>query len=75
MVLLVPFVVSQNTEKCEGTGKRGKTICGGLGCGFKLKDIVDVAIGSHTLSRKKPEALWRIAGAEVAHGYPLAVIT
>jgi hypothetical protein len=47
MPLLVPFVVSQDTEK----GKRGKTIRVGLGCGFKLKDIVDVATGSHTLSR------------------------
>jgi hypothetical protein len=62
-----------------------------LGCGFKLKDVVDVATGSHTLSRhgacdshchtldildsvKKPEALRRIAGAEVAHGYPVAVV-
>ena len=64
----------------------------GLGCGFKLKDIVNVATGNHTLSRhgacsshchtldfldsiKKPEALQRIARGEVAHGYPVAVVT
>lgn len=63
----------------------------GLGCGFKLKDIVDVATGSYTLSChgacdsycytldfldsvKKPEARQRIAGVEVAHGYPIAVV-
>jgi hypothetical protein len=80
------------TPKNKGIGKRGKTIRVGLGCGFKLKDIVDVATGSHTLSRhgacdsyrytldfldsvKEPEALRRIAGAEAAHGYPLAVVT
>jgi hypothetical protein len=80
------------TRKSEGKGQRGKSIHVGLGCGFKLKDIVDVATGSHTLSRhgacdshchtldfldsvKKPEALWRIAGGEVAHGYPVAVVT
>ena len=83
---------SSNTRKSEGKGKRGKTICVGVGCGFKLKDIIDVATGNHTLSRhrdcnshchtldfldsvKRPEALRKIAGAEVAHGYPVAVVT
>jgi len=83
---------SPKTRKSEGKGKRAKTIRVGLGCSFKLKDIVDIATGSHTLSRhgacdshchtldfldsvKKPEALRRIAGAEVAHGYPVAVVT
>jgi hypothetical protein len=78
---------SLKTRKSKGMGKRGKTIRVGLGCGFKVKDIVDVATGSHTLSRhnchtldfldsvKKPEALRRIAGAEVAYGYPVAVVT
>jgi hypothetical protein len=83
---------SPKTPKSKGTGERGKTIRVGLGCGFKLKDIVDVATRSHTLSRhracdshchtldfldsvKKPEALRRIAGAEVAYGYPVAVVT
>jgi hypothetical protein len=79
-------------SKSQGIGKRGKTIRVGLGCGFKLKDIVDVATGSHTFSRhgacnsychtldfldsvKKPEAFRRIVGAEVAHDYPVAVVT
>jgi hypothetical protein len=83
---------SPKTWKSEGKGKRWKSIRVGLGCGFKLKDIVDVATGSHTLSRhgacgshchtldffdsvKKLEALWRIAGGEVAHGYPVTVVT
>src|ERR1700722_11978579 len=88
-------MVSQHTEyprKNQGKGSRGKTICVGLGCSFKLKDVIDVASGSHTLSRhracsshcytpgfldsvKKPEALRMMAGAEVAHGYPIAVVT
>jgi hypothetical protein len=80
------------TPKSKGTGKKGKTIRVGLGCGFKLKDIVDAATRSHTLSLhgacnsychtldfldsvKKPEALRRIARVEVAHGYPVAVVT
>jgi len=41
---------SPKTLKSEGKGRRGKTIRVGLGCGFKLKDIVDMATGSHTLS-------------------------
>jgi hypothetical protein len=83
---------SSNIRKSEGIGKRGKTICVGVGFGFKLKDIIDVATGNHTLSRhgdcnshchtldfldsvKRPEALRKIAGAEVAHSYPVAVVT
>ena len=42
---------SCNTRKSEGKGKRRKTIRVGVGCGFKLKDIIDVATGNHTLSR------------------------
>ena len=63
-----------------------------MGCGFKLKDVIDVASRSYTLSChggcgsyyytigfldsiKKLEALWKMAGAEVAYGYPIAVVT
>jgi hypothetical protein len=82
---------SPKTRKSKGKGQRGKTIRIGLGCGFNLKDVLDVASGSHMLSRhgacgsychtlkfldsvKKPEALQKMAGAEVAHGYPVAVV-
>jgi hypothetical protein len=41
--LLVPFV-SPKTQKSKGKGQRQKTICVGLGSGFKLKDIVDVLL-------------------------------
>ena len=64
----------------------------GVGCGFKLKDIIDVATRNNTLSHhgecnshchtfdfldsvKRPEALRKIAGAEVARGYSVAVAT
>jgi len=74
---------SSNALSSKGQGQRGKTIRIGVGCPFKLKDVLDVASGSHTLSRhracsnhchtldfsdsvKKPEALQRLAGAEVA---------
>jgi len=42
---------SPKTRKSEGKGKRGKTIRIGLGYGFKLKDVIDIASRSHTLSR------------------------
>jgi hypothetical protein len=41
---------SPKTQKSKGKGERQKTIHVGLGCSFKLKDIIDVATGSHTLS-------------------------
>jgi hypothetical protein len=36
---------SPKTRKTQGKGSRGKTIRVGLGCGFKLKDVIDVASG------------------------------
>jgi hypothetical protein len=41
---------SPKARKSEAKGKRVKTIRISLGCDFKLKDIVDMAIGSHTFS-------------------------
>jgi hypothetical protein len=41
---------SPKTWKSDGKGKRAKTIYVGLGYGFKLKDIVNIATRSYTLS-------------------------